>query len=586
MDPKLKPDNLLLLPRPKQIELLGAWVDAPEHEPVRVERRQTGAAGTAAQRYELSIRPETGIAVACESAAGERHARATLTQLRRQFGARLPALRITDEPTFATRGVMLDVSRNRVGTTEELLRIVDELAALKFNHLQLYTEHTFAYAGHEEAWAGASPITPDEVRLLDQRCTQRGIELVANQNCFGHLGAWLKLPKYAHLAETHGDWMFDVWPRNGPFSICPTDPASETFVDGLLDQLLPCFSSKLVNIGCDETFDVGWGRSKQAVAERGRAAVYLEFVAKISNMVTRRGGRPMFWADIALSHPESIGQIPKELIALAWGYEGPSVSDFDKWCKLLIGAERETWVCPGTSSWRCIFGRTTERRENINAAAGAGAAHGATGFLICDWGDTGHQQQWPIALHALAQGAQAAWDAAAPLPDPLAVSLHVHADESLALAGWLDELGDADLAVREVSLGLSRPGVSGRLRNQSAVFIDMHTKLGDALDVGAGLWEEAQARINQLAASIPAGLPPQTTDELRHTLNFAGFCAARAVERRRKGGLATGVRAELAARLRSIIANHRRLWLLRSRPGGLETSCAFLTKVLAELENA
>jgi len=43
------------------------------------------------------------------------------------------------------------------------------------------------------------------------------------------------------------------------------------------------------------------------------------------------------------------------------------------------------------------------------------------------------------------------------------------------------------------------------------------------------------------------------------------------------------VRDGLAARLRPLIAEHRRLWLTRDRPGGLDESAAWLERVLALL---
>ena len=254
------------------------------------------------------------------------------------------------------RGVMLDVSRDRVPTMDHLLATVDLLASLKFNHLQLYTEHTFAYAGHEEVWRGWSPITPDEVRTLDERCRARGITLAANQNCFGHLAHWLRHPRYAPLAETHGEWMFMDWPRSGPFSLCPLDPGSIELIDDLLGQLLPCFSSGLVNIGCDETFDVGQGRSREEVARRGeggRVSLYLDFVRQICDRVRARDFRPMFWADIALSQPECIGDIPEDMIALAWGYEPDA--PFARWCDLLRSAAGRARTSPGREGTRPPF---------------------------------------------------------------------------------------------------------------------------------------------------------------------------------------------------------------------------------------
>lgn len=51
---------------------------------------------------------------------------------------------------------MLDISRDRVPTRETLEWLVEVLAALGFNELQLYIEHTFAYSGHKEVWEGSS----------------------------------------------------------------------------------------------------------------------------------------------------------------------------------------------------------------------------------------------------------------------------------------------------------------------------------------------------------------------------------------------------------------------------------------------
>ncbi len=505
---------------------------------------------------------------------------ATLRQLLTQYAGKLPAVVISDEPSFATRGVMLDVSRCRVPTMEELRRVIDWLASLKCNHLQLYTEHTFAYAGHEEAWRGHSPITPEELRQLDEYAAGRGVRLVANQNCFGHLAAWLRLPKYQHLAETHGDWVFDVWPRTGPFSLCPVDPGSIEFVKDLLGQLLPCLSTPLVNIGCDETFDVGFGRSNAAVEERGRAAVYLEFVAKVAAEARKLGKRPMFWADIALSHPECIPQIPPELISLAWGYE-PS-SPFEKWATTLSEAKREFWVCPGTSSWRSITGRTSERAGNISAAAAAGVAHGATGLLVCDWGDTGHHQQWPIAAHGIAQGLAAAWNQAAEW-EPVAASLHAHGDRGLLLGAWLDELGNADLRLRRTCLALSRAvpeGVTPRLLNQTALFIDLFKRLDEQTDVGlSSNWELAAGKIAELGTRIPAGLSQRTQDELRHTLAYALFAADRGLGRRTGRAGDPAWRSAMRGRLAEITESHRRLWLAVAREGGLAQSLGYFEQV-------
>jgi len=561
---------------PEETRPLDAPIDPMQAAEKAGQLRYVTAAG-APESYRLELASdEQGRAVLTVTAPdirGRMHALRTFLQLRHQYATtkKCPTLVIEDAPAFATRGVMLDVSRDRVPTNRELARLVGELGWLKINHLQLYTEHTFAYAGHEEVWQGWSPLTPEDIRSLDALCRPT-IELAANQNCFGHLASWLRHPKYAHLAETHGDWVFDVWPRSGPFSLCPTDPNTIEFVGDILAQLLPCFSSPLVNIGCDETYDIAYGRSKDEVAKRGRAGVYLDFVRQICDVAKLHGKRPMFWADIALSHPECVKDIPEELISLAWGYEPES--PFDRWCDLLGDAGREVWVCPGTSSWRSITGRTGERRANIDAAADAGIRGNATGFLVCDWGDTGHHQQWPIALNAIAYGAARAWNPEAEV-DARAISLHVFGDRSLQVGQWLDELGDVDQVLRQTCGELSAKG-RVKLPNQSALFIDMLKKLDEQTTVGRySDWLDARDRLEEVAARKPSGLRSQLADELNHTLNVARFAAVRGSGRRRADGLTTGQRDELRHQLQGIIDEHRRLWLLRSREGGLEHSCGY-----------
>lgn len=595
--------DLLLLPAPRALEGLAGTVAVPtpltaSANPALDGALASGLGGRPWQRaargwahcavgaveggpegYELVLRPGDGpqALITAATPLGARHGLRTLAQLLAQ-GAVLPALRIADAPAFAVRGAMLDVSRDRVPTMAELERTVALLASLKINHLQLYTEHAFAYAGHEEVWRDASPITPDELRRLDAFCAAHGIELAANQNCFGHLTRWLDHPRYRPLAELTGDWDFNGFARSGPFSLCPLDPGSLALVEDLLAQLTPCVASSLVNIGCDETYDVGQGRSKAEVARRGRAAVYLDFLAQVCAVVRRHGRRPAFWGDIALEHPEALDRLPADVVALAWGYEPDA--PFARWCTQLQA--RETWVCPGTSSWRAITGRTSERRANLMAAARDGLAGGARGYLVTDWGDLGHRQQWPIALAGLAEGAHRAWSGTAAY-DARAASLHAFADRSLSVATWLDAFGDVDRDLRAIGGRPRADGSPAPLRNSTALFVDLHKPLAEPWIGDDQAWRAVSARLHALPPPDPlvTGLDVQLWRECRHAWRTAAFAAARAICRR------SGEREAfplLAGTLRALIEEHRELWLARSRPGGLDDSCAWYRATLAELE--
>lgn len=551
----------------------------------------TPSSGSSPESYELTVLPES-MRIIAPGPAGARHALRTLAQLLTEYGTDLPTLHIKDQPAISTRGVMLDISRDKVPTQQSLYEAIDLLASLKINHLQLYTEHTFAYAGHEDIWQSASPITPDEARALDTYCRIRGIELCPNQNTLGHLSRWLRHPRYAPLAETHDEWTFETDDRrpihrSGPFSLCPVDPGSIELLRDWLGQLLPCFESDHVNIGCDEAFDIGAGRSREAVLARGRVAVYFEHLLAVSRIAAAHGKSPLFWGDIALRHPveEWRSLVPDYAIPLLWGYEADA--PFTEWINRLDVAGLRAWVCPGTSSWRSITGRSSVRRSNVAAAAQAFSSSACHGFLLTDWGDMGHRQHWPIALHSIAHGAHTAWCGPQGSPfDPQASAIHLLHDRSGALGAWIEELGDCDAALRT------------RLyqRNTNALFHDLHAPLAsDCNPESTGSiseWENigvtlAQLR-SRLEATDPTGCSDLVRSELEHTLWVAEHAVNRALVRRACAGRRIGAvqLIRLEAEIGAIIEDHRALWSKRNRPGGLDDSCAYYEQIAQEYAQA
>ena len=142
---------------------------------------------------------------------------ATWRQLLRGCGQRLPCLRIRDWPDFARRGVMLDISRGRVPTLPTLLDLAEKLAGFKINELQLYTEHTFAYRQYRCRLAKLGRAHGPGNPALDAQCLELGIDLVPNQNSFGHLRYFLADPG----CSSSGNWPSRTRPRPGIFCAVP-----------------------------------------------------------------------------------------------------------------------------------------------------------------------------------------------------------------------------------------------------------------------------------------------------------------------------------------------------------------------------
>lgn len=547
----------------------------------------------APQAYHLEITTD-GVRVLASDVAGARHALATLAQLARLAGGALPCAGIDDAPAFEVRGFMLDVSRTRVPTLGALRHLVDELALLKYNQLQLYVEHTFAYRGHDVVWRGASPLTPEDVDALDPYCADRGIELVPNQQSFGHFHRWLKHEPYRALAEvpegvTHA-FSIDV----EPYALCPGDPRSLALLEELYDQLLPHFRSRHLNVGLDETFDLGLGRSKAECERRGKHRVYVDFLRAVEERVRARGRRMMFWGDIVVEAPELVPELPKDAIALEWGYERGH--PFDEHARLFAASGLEFFVCPGTSSWQSVGGRTDNMLANVREAALAGQRHGARGYLLTDWGDRGHLQPWPVSWPGLVAAAGCAWNVASAEREielERLVDDHAFRDPTRPLS----DLPDARLGRVLAELGRTGDVSGARSTNGTALFFVLafapqglpHARIQDLTPAGLARAEE---HVLALRAELDA-LAPTTwaTGRARDQLAWAcGLlaCAARYGAARLSAAdgssfalVDPAVRARLDRELDALTQFHRALW--DGRPGGLDESCGWLERARAEL---
>ena len=298
-------------------------------------------------------------------------------------------------PAVPVRGFMLDVSRGRVPKMSALRELVKILARLRYNQLQLYVEHTYEFKNHEEVWREASPLTAEELRDLDELCREHGIEFVPNLNSFGHVERWLKHEKYKPLAECPNGFYHAIFKMQrvaGTFAACEE---TSDFMGGLYDEFLPNFSSDKFNIGGDEPWELGQGRSRELCEKHGKRCVYLEHMARLKKRVEAHGKKMMFWGDVLLGES---GEIPPEFlkntVPVIWGYDAGH--PFDEQCSRVksalekVGGNGEFYLAPGTSSWLSFGTRQTNAFQNIREACAAAKKHGATGVLLTTWGDFGY----------------------------------------------------------------------------------------------------------------------------------------------------------------------------------------------------
>lgn len=520
--------------------------------------------------YWLRIAPEA-VVIGAGSERGWFYGLHTLKQLAAQCAGNLPLCRIEDGPDFPNRGFMLDVSRDKVPKLGTLLQLIDLMAACKFNQLQLYMEHTYAYAGHEIVWRSASPFHSADIRKLDTFCRERFIELVPNQNTFGHMHRWLIHEPYRNMAECPDGGETDLGYRPEPQGLCATDPASIELVGDLLGQLLPQFRSRQVNIGCDETIDLGYGRSKTAVQNLGRGRVYLNYVSKVIELCRKKGYTVQLWGDIILKYPELAKELPNNCIALNWGYE--ATHPFQRETALLKRAGIPFYVCPGTSSWNSIAGRTDNMLKNVRQAAEQGRNHNASGFLLTDWGDNGHWQPLSVIFPALFFGAGVSWNG--------------RDNEEKGLAGQIDRIGAGSNGWGKLLLeaGNLYAIPQFKLHNRSVLF-DLLQGGDDAIESMHALTlpglEKTLQQTRRLLTRLDR-LPPlgqdslMRKDEIHWSLSLLELACLRGLQSKRGSDPKTWRPKALDLKSRFV-----EIWNLRHRPGGLPDSLKRFEPLLGE----
>ncbi len=535
-------------------------------------------AGIPAQGYRLTLQPQSLSLVASDS-AGLFYGVMTLVQLLREAGAVLPLGVIEDHPDFPVRGVMLDISRDKVPTMQTLFALVDRLAEWKINHLELYTEHTFAYSRHRDVWGDASPMTGAEIRLLDAYCRDRFVELVPNQNSFGHMERWLAKPAYRDLAEAPDGFLYP-WGarRETPNSLNPADPRSLELLAELYAELLPNFTSRRFNVGCDETWDLGQGKCKALCEQRGKGRVYLDFLLRIHELVRKQGRTMHFWGDMIIQHPELVPELPRDVVVLEWGYEADH--PFAAHSERFAASGLPFYICPGTSSWNSIAGRTDNALANLLSAAENGLRHGAAGYLITDWGDNGHWQPLSVSYAGFAAGAALAWNVAGNKDRNWArmLDVQVFQDAAGVMGGLALDLGNAYL---KCGHQMANASVLFRLLNEVPDCPIPEAVTGETLSGTMGWLDGVMGRHS--GTSMKCKDASLIADEFKNAARMLRHACERGIVLLQdrpmlplsRGGEDRGEgvsRSRLAKDVGIILSEHRRLWLARNRPGGLPDS--------------
>lgn len=313
--------------------------------------------------YRLSIAED--VRLFAGGYAGAMYGLATLVQMLRQESGQLRAVRseISDWPDTDYRGLMIDLAR-KWHPFETLLRYVDLCWFYKINKLQLHFTDNQSFTLPSRAFPRLmrenAYYTPEQLCVLNAYAAARSVALVPE----------LDLPGHSKVLTTEYP---DLFGGAAPLRAGQADTAiclgrADVFdnVEKLLYEMLELFpQSDLVHVGGDEVDHSLWdGCPRCAVYRRvnglrDAAAMYNDFVRRITDTVLRAGRTPIVWEgfpkegseqisrDVIVMGWESYYHLPPDLVA-----EGFRVINCS-WQPLYIVPDRSkmTWAYPDVLQW-------------------------------------------------------------------------------------------------------------------------------------------------------------------------------------------------------------------------------------------
>lgn len=287
---------------------------------------------TGKEGYHLKVTPN-GIIVEASAPNGLFYGIQTIIQLMpstRQKAEEvvLPSVEIKDAPRFAWRGLHLDVCRHFM-PKEFIMKYIDYMAMHKLNtfhwhltddqgwriEIKKYSRLTDVGSTRRETLTGHSSnsqnydgtpeggyYTQEDIKEVVAYAAKRYVTVVPEIEMPGH--ALAALASYPEYGCTGGP--YEVATRWGVFddAFCAGKDTTFTFLQDIIDEVVPLFPSEYFHIGGDECPKGAWKKCplcqqrKREEGLRSEQELQSYFVQRIETYLNEKGKRLIGWDEI------------------------------------------------------------------------------------------------------------------------------------------------------------------------------------------------------------------------------------------------------------------------------------------------
>ncbi|MGB8014047.1 MAG: family 20 glycosylhydrolase [Terriglobales bacterium] len=274
------------------------------------------------ESYTLEI-TSSGASLSAPNALGALHGLQTFLQLIEPTpaGFAVPVLTIQDQPRFAWRGLLIDVSRHFI-PIEVLKRNLDGMAAVKMNvlHWHLSDDEGFRveskrFSKLHEVGSGGQYYTRAEIRDLVAYARDRGIRVVPEFDMPGHSRSWMA--GYPQLGSGPGPYRAGRI-ASADAAMDPTRDETYKFLDRFIAEMADLFPDAYFHIGGDEVNNKPWDSNPKiqefirAHGMKNNRDLQAYFNQRLQKIVNKHGKIMIGWDEVL--HPD----LPNTVVVESW----------------------------------------------------------------------------------------------------------------------------------------------------------------------------------------------------------------------------------------------------------------------------
>jgi hypothetical protein len=298
-------------------------------------------------------------------------------------------------------GVMLDMSRNAVMKVEQVERLIDCLAKMGYNMLQLYCEDTYEIESEPFFGYLRGRYTQEELKELDKYALAKGIELIPCVQTLAHFTNLVRHPAYEKIVDVNDILLID-------------EPATYEFIEKIFSMLSKTFTSRSVNIGMDEAHMVGRGKYMDQHGYIERYDLLLCHLHKVADIAKKYGFKPHMWSDMFFRLasngdyygdgiiPEKVKKsLPDNMDLVYWDYYHTDKPFYDKMMDKHLDFGHDVWFAGAAWTWTGFAPFLSQTLASMKPAMQTVKEKGIENVLITMWGDDGKECSFFAMLHAL-----------------------------------------------------------------------------------------------------------------------------------------------------------------------------------------